>query len=94
MAFDLKSLDRERQRADGRTWSSGANCYFASARTHEASELRGRLQFTKRAESTSREERDRLLDELEEERVERRRLQDQLEESRRPWWCRLVGRRG
>ncbi|MDQ4002483.1 MAG: helix-turn-helix domain-containing protein [Actinomycetota bacterium] len=51
----------------------------------------GRLELTERAESTVREERDRLLRELEEVRAERRQLQTELEEARRPWWRRLFG---
>ena len=55
--------------------------------------LEGRLELSERAESTIREERDRLLRELEEERAERRRLQEQLETERsRGFWKRLFGR--
>ena len=64
------------------------------SRTCETGELHARLQLTERAESTIREERDRLLNELAEERIERRRLQEQLEEARLPWWRRLLGSRG
>ena len=58
----------------------------------ELGRVEGRLELTERAESTVREERDRLLRELEEVRAERRRLQEELEElenSRRSWWRRL-----
>lgn len=51
-----------------------------------------RAELTERAESTVREERDRLLRELEEERAERRRLQAELEERRRSWWSKLFRR--
>jgi excisionase family DNA binding protein len=53
--------------------------------------LEGRLELSEKAESTIREERDRLLADLEEERSERRRLQQELEVARRPWWQRLFG---
>jgi molecular chaperone GrpE (heat shock protein) len=51
--------------------------------------LEGRLELSERAESTIREERDRLIRELEEERSERRRLQEELDEARKPWWRKL-----
>lgn len=57
----------------------------------ELGRLEGRLELEERAESTLREERDRLLRELEEERAERRRLQEQLEVRERPWWRRIFG---
>jgi hypothetical protein len=41
-----------------------------------------RAELTERAESTVREERDRLLEEVE-------RLRGELDEARRPWWRRL-----
>jgi hypothetical protein len=44
----------------------------------------GRAELTERAESTVREERDGLLQEVE-------RLRGELEEARRPWWRRLLG---
>jgi Helix-turn-helix domain len=43
-----------------------------------------RAELTERAESTVREERDRLLEENE-------RLRSDLEEVRRPWWRRMFG---
>ena len=43
-----------------------------------------RAELTERAESTVREERDRLLEENE-------RLRGELEETRRPWWRRMFG---
>jgi chromosome segregation ATPase len=57
----------------------------------ELRRLEGRLELTERAESTIREERDRLVKELEEVRAERRRLQEELENSRRErsWWRKL-----
>lgn len=57
----------------------------------ELGRLEGRLELNERAESTVREERDRLIRELEEERAERRRLQEELEAARRSWWRRLFG---
>ncbi len=48
----------------------------------------GRLELAAVTESTLREERDRLVRELEEERTERWRLQGELDEARRPWWRR------
>ena len=55
--------------------------------------LEVRLKLMEWAESTAREERDRLLRDLEEERAERRRLQERLEERehRRNWWQRMFG---
>jgi hypothetical protein len=44
----------------------------------EIGRLQDRLELEERAESTIREERDRLLWELKEERAERRRLQERL----------------
>jgi chromosome segregation ATPase len=61
----------------------------------ELGKLEGRLELEERAESTLREERDRLREELEAEREERRRLAEQLEqaraEPRRGFWSRLFG---
>jgi chromosome segregation ATPase len=57
----------------------------------ELGRLESRLELTERAESTVREERDRLIRELEEVRAERRQLQEELEAARRPWWRRLFG---
>lgn len=51
--------------------------------------LEGRLELSERAESTVREERDRLITELEEEKSERRRLQEELDKARTPWWRKL-----
>jgi hypothetical protein len=42
------------------------------------------IELTERAESTVREERDRLLEEAE-------RLRRELEAARRPWWGRVFG---
>jgi chromosome segregation ATPase len=64
----------------------------------ERGRLEGRLELTERAESSIREERDRLLGELEAERDERRRLLERLEaqqqeaQQRRGFWSRLLGR--
>jgi hypothetical protein len=44
----------------------------------------GQAELTERAESTIREERDRLLEETE-------RLRQELEEAQRPWWRRMFG---
>jgi chromosome segregation ATPase len=59
----------------------------------ELGRLEGRLELEERAESTLREERDRLMAELEAERAERRRLAEQLEaeraRDRRGFWSRL-----
>jgi hypothetical protein len=57
----------------------------------ELGRLEGRLELTERAESTVREERDRLIRELEEVRAERRRLQEELQDARRSWWRRILG---
>ena len=60
----------------------------ASSLERELWRLEGRLELTERVESTIREERDRLIRELEEVRSERR-LQEELEAARRPWWRKL-----
>jgi excisionase family DNA binding protein len=59
---------------------------------------RGRLELTEKAESTMREERDRLLAERDQERekadAERERaekLQAELDRARLPWWRRMFG---
>jgi DNA-binding transcriptional MerR regulator len=49
-----------------------------------AAAAEARLELTERAESSVREERDRLLEETE-------RLRRELEEARRPWWRRMFG---
>jgi excisionase family DNA binding protein len=58
----------------------------------ERGRLEGRLELTEQTESTIREERDRLIAELEAERAERRRLAERLEaEQQRGFWSRLFG---
>lgn len=65
----------------------------------ERGRLEGRLELTEQTESTIREERDRLLAELEAERAEleaekaeRQRLAERLDvERRRGFWSRLFG---
>ena len=58
----------------------------------ELGRLEGRLELTERTESTMREERERLIAQLEEERAERRRLQEQLDAERgKGFWRRLFG---
>jgi chromosome segregation ATPase len=58
----------------------------------ERGRLEARLELEERAESTLREERDRLIAELDAERAERQRLAEQLEaERRRGFWSRLFG---
>src|SRR5215213_1612758 len=62
----------------------------ASSLERELGRLEGRLELTEQAESTIREERDRLLAELEAEKAERRRLAERLDaERRRGFWSRL-----
>lgn len=57
--------------------------------------MEGRLELTERTESTMREERRRLLADLERERERAERLQQELTEARRPWWVWLFsGGRG
>jgi septal ring factor EnvC (AmiA/AmiB activator) len=64
-----------------------------AALERERGRLEGRLELTEQTESTIREERDRLIAELEAERAERRRLAEHLEaEQRRGFWSRLLGR--
>jgi excisionase family DNA binding protein len=53
--------------------------------------MEGRLELTEKTESTLREERDRLLRDLEREREERERLQAKLEDMQRPWWRKFFG---
>jgi len=63
-----------------------------AALERERGRLEGRLELTEQTESTIREERDRLIAELEAERAERRRLVERLEaEQRRGFWQRLFG---
>ena len=74
------------------------------ARIAEATELRTRLEITERAESSLREERERLLSDIERERSERdydrrrveeelQRLREELEAERsKGFWSRLFGR--
>jgi len=67
----------------------------------ELGRLEGRLELTEKTESTMREERERLLEDLRREReradqveLEARRLRAALEEARkpeRPWWRRMFG---
>jgi excisionase family DNA binding protein len=55
----------------------------------ELGRLEGRLELTEKTESSMAEERERLIEALEDERYERRRLQERLEEKRtRPWYRR------
>jgi hypothetical protein len=65
----------------------------------ELGRLEGRLELTEKAQSTVEDERDRLIAQLEDERVERRRLQLELEAAlererlhHHSWWHRLFGR--
>lgn len=65
----------------------------------ELGRLEGRLELTEKTESSMREERERLIAQLEEERTERRRLLLELEaayererQARVSWWRRLLGR--
>jgi hypothetical protein len=59
--------------------------------TREAAELRTRLELTARAESTVKEERDGLREELRKERERALELEMQLRESRKGFWRRLFG---
>lgn len=54
----------------------------------ELGRLEGRLELTEKTESTMAEERQRLIEQLEEERAERRRLQQRVEELTLPWYRR------
>ena len=54
----------------------------------ELGRLEGRLELTEKTESTMREERERLVSQLEEERAERRWLQERVEELSLPWYRR------
>jgi excisionase family DNA binding protein len=57
----------------------------------ELGRLEGRLELTEVAESTMRQERERLIADLERERERAERLERELAESRRPWWQRMFG---
>jgi hypothetical protein len=58
----------------------------------ELGRLEGRLELTEKAESTIREERDRLLEERREAQEEVRRLREELEAERsKGFWQRLFG---
>lgn len=69
----------------------------------ELGRMEGRLELTEHTESTLREERARLLEDLERERADHHRqreraesleaeLQTELQRARAPWWRRLLGR--
>jgi excisionase family DNA binding protein len=65
-----------------------------AALERERGRLEGRLELEEQTESTIREERDRLIAELEAERAERRQLAERLEaEQRRGFWSRFFGGR-
>ncbi len=61
------------------------------ARATEIGELRARLELTSQAESTLREERERLLADLERERERADRLEEELRDARRGWLRRFFG---
>lgn len=61
-------------------------------RTHEAGELRARLQITERAESTLREDLARERERADQERGRAERLEEELKEARKGFWRRLFGR--
>ena len=61
------------------------------ARTAEAADLKARLELTTQAETTAREERERLLTELEKERERADRLEEELNQARRGWVRRFFG---
>ncbi len=61
------------------------------ARTAEAAELKTRLELTAQAETSAREERERLLADLERERERADRLEVELRRSRRGWFRRFFG---
>jgi hypothetical protein len=57
----------------------------------EIGRLQGRLELEERAESTVREERDRLLEERDRERERADRLEVELSEARKGFWRRFFG---
>ncbi len=57
----------------------------------EIGRLQGRLELEERAESTVREERDRLLEERNRERERADRLEAELAQARKGFWRRLFG---
>jgi chromosome segregation ATPase len=54
----------------------------------ELGRLQGRVELTEQTESTIREERDRLLEERNQERERAGRLEAELDRARLPWWRR------
>lgn len=80
------------QSPPGAPESGGELLEVVRALERELGRLEGRLELEERAESTLREERDRLRAELETERAERQQIAEQLEaERRRGFWSRLFG---
>jgi len=61
------------------------------ARTAEAADLKARLELTAQADTTAREERERLLTDLEKERERADRLEEELNQTRRGWLRRFFG---
>ncbi|MDP8950882.1 MAG: helix-turn-helix domain-containing protein [Actinomycetota bacterium] len=61
------------------------------ARTAEAAELKARLELAARAETTAREERERLLADFQRERERADRLEEELRQARRGWLRRFFG---
>ena len=77
LAFDLESLDHERQRADDLELDYILGCSEA------------RVDLTAQGESSIREERDRLIADLKRERERSEQLEAELADARRSWWRRL-----
>jgi excisionase family DNA binding protein len=97
---EREELRKEPESATGAPESVRELMSRVEALSRELGRSEARLELTEQAESTTREERDRLRAELEAEREERRRLAEQLEqartgatgaEPRRGFWSRLFG---
>ncbi len=89
---EREELRRESESLPGGPESVRELVARVEALARERGRLEARLELTERAESSLREERDRLAAELEREREERRRLAERLEaQQRRGFWSRLFG---
>jgi excisionase family DNA binding protein len=90
---EREQLQTEPESAPGAPESVRELVDRVAALERERGRLEGRLELTEQTESTTRAERDRLIAELEAERVERRQLAERLEaEQRRGFWAKLFGK--
>jgi predicted RNase H-like nuclease (RuvC/YqgF family) len=86
---------RSRERAPHSGEDAAREAQELQARVEELSYKLGRsearAELTEEAESTMREERERLIADLERERERAERLERELQEARRGFWSRLFG---